>query len=412
MSLGMVMDHPYIHTISVVISNNMRIAIIGQKGIPALTGGVEKHVEDLSIRLVNDGHDVLVYTRPNYTDPEIKEYKGVQLISLPSVSTKHFDAVSHTFRAILDVAKRNVDVIHFHSIGPSSLLWLIKMLKPNTPVVATFHSKCYQHQKWGLFAKMYLKFSEMMACKLADKTVTVSRNLRNYAIKRYSSNAIYVPNGVPVMDKKEIEKIRYMGLKKDGYILAVSRLVRHKGLQYLIKAYQELDTDKKLVIVGDGAYTDDYVKEIKDLAGNNNNIIFAGSQSGRNLEELFSNAYLFVQPSEAEGLSIALLEAMAYGRATLVSDIPENMEVIGPLGFTFRNKNHRDLAARLRTLLRNPDIVEKMGEMERQRVANEYDWNDIVDKITKIYNNVLIKKISEKNRLSLKVAKKFLNIFF
>lgn len=412
MSPGMAGNHPYIHTIFVVISNNMRIAIIGQKGIPALTGGVEKHVEDLSTRLVKAGHEVLVYTRPNYTDPGIKEHEGVELVSLPSVATKHLDAITHTFRVIMDVAKRNVDVIHFHSIGPSSLIWLAKLLKPNTPVVATFHSKCYQHQKWGVLAKLYLKLGEIAACKLADRTITVSRKLRDYAIKKYSSNAIYAPNGVPVMEQKEIRNIKYMGLKKNGYILAVSRLIRHKGLQYLVKAYKELNTDKKLVIVGDGGYTDDFVKELKELAAENDNIIFAGNQSGRNLKELFSNAYLFVQPSESEGLSIALLEAMAYGRATLVSDIPENMEVIGPLGFTFRNKNHRDLAARLRTLLKNPDIVEKMGEMERQRVADEYNWGDIVDKIEKIYNNVLIKKISEKRRFSLKVAKKFLNIFF
>lgn len=390
----------------------MKIAIIGQKGIPASSGGVEKHVEELSTRLVKAGHDVLVYTRPNYTDAKLKEYKGVQLISLPSIATKHFDAITHTFRACLDVAKRNVDVIHFHSIGPSSLLWLVKLLKPNTPVIFTYHSKCYHHQKWGLFAKVYLKFSEMIGCRLADRTIAVSRSLRDYAIKKYGSRAIYVPNGVPSMENYEIENIKYLGLKKDGYILAVSRLVKHKGLQYLIKAYQELDTDKKLVIVGDSSYTDDFVKELKYLAKNSQNIIFAGKQTGRNLAELFSNAYLFVQPSEAEGLSISLLEAMAYGKATLVSDIPENLEVVGPYGFTFRNKNHKDLAGRLKTLLRNPEIITKMGELERERVLKNYDWKDVVDKIAKIYNNSLLNKVSAIKSTKLKLAQRFLNIFF
>jgi glycosyltransferase involved in cell wall biosynthesis len=390
----------------------MKIAIIGQKGIPAKMGGVEKHVEDLSMRLVQLGHEVLVYTRPGYTDPKLKEYKGVQLISLPSIATKHLDAITHTFRACLDVAKRNVDIIHFHSIGPSSLIWLVKLLKPNTPIVATFHTKCYEHQKWGLLAKLYLHFGEFMACRAADKTITVSRTLRNYAISRHGSQAIYAPNGVLPMENREINKIKYFGLEKDGYILAVSRLIRHKGLQYLIKAYNELKTDKKLVIVGEGAYTNEFVKELKDLAGSNRNIIFAGQQSGRELEEFFSNAYLFVQPSESEGLSIALLEAMAYGRATLVSDIAENLEVVGPLGFTFRNKNYKDLAARLKTILRNPEIVAKMGEKEKARVACEYDWQMIVDKIIKIYNNALLNKVSGKRSLKLKMAHKFLNIFF
>ncbi|MBD3247736.1 glycosyltransferase [Candidatus Falkowbacteria bacterium] len=390
----------------------MKIAIIGQKGIPAKSGGVERHVEELSTRLVKAGHEVFVYARPNYTNKDLKEYKGVKLISLPSITTKHLDAISHTFRACLDVARRNVDVIHFHSIGPSSLLWLVKILRPHTPVIATFHCQDYKHQKWGVLARLCLRIGEMIACKLADKTITVSRNLRNYAIRKYNSSAIYVPNGVPAQEIKEIEKIKYMGLKKDGYILAVSRLIRHKGLQYLVKAYNQLKTDKKLVIVGDSAYTGDFVKELKALAGDNPNIIFAGNQSGRNLEELFSNAYIFVQPSESEGLSIALLEAMAYAKATLVSDIPENLEVIGPTGFTFRNKNHKDLANRLNTLLRNPEIVEKMGALEKTRVEKEYSWEMIVDKIQKVYNNALLNKISGKRSFKLKMANKFLNMFF
>jgi glycosyltransferase involved in cell wall biosynthesis len=236
--------------------------------------------------------------------------------------------------------------------------------------------------------------------------------LRDYTIKKYSCSAIYVPNGVPAMEKRKIEKIKYFGLSKDSYILAVSRLIKHKGLQYLIKAYNELDTDKKLVIVGDGSYTDSFVKDLKELAKDNKNIIFVGRQSGQVLEELFSNAYLFVQPSESEGLSIALLEAMSYGRAVLVSDIAENLEVIGSVGFTFKNKNYNDLAVKLNTLLRNPDIIKNMGEKERERVLREYNWEAIVDKVQKIYNSALLNKISNKKNLKLKLAQKFLNLFF
>lgn len=389
----------------------MKIAMIGQKGIPAISGGVERHVDELSTRLVKAGHDVLAYTRPNYTDPSLREHKGVQLISLPSIPTKHLDAITHTLRACLDVAKRNVDIVHFHSIGPSFLVWLVKLLKLNTPVIFTFHSPCYKHKKWKIFARFCLRMAEVISCRLSNTTIAVSRTLRNYAIRKHNSRAIYVPNGVPAMENCEIQKIKYMGLQKDGYILSVSRLVRHKGLQHLIRAYQELKTDKKLVIAGDGSYTDNFVKELKSLAGNNKNIIFAGEQSGRNLAELFSNAYLFVQPSETEGLSISLLEAMAYGKATLVSDIPENLEAVGPYGFTFRNKNYKDLAGRLATLLRNSEVVVKMGELERKRALDNYNWEVVIDKTIKIYNNVLLEKVSAKKGFGFRVAQKFLNMF-
>ncbi len=153
----------------------MKIAFIGQKGIPAKSGGVETHVEDLSTRLVELGHEVLVYTRPNYTDKNLKEFKGVKLVSLASVATKHFDAISHTIRACFDVVRQDVDVVHFHSIGPSSMIWLVKLLKPGLPVVATFHTRCYEHQKWGRFAKFCLKAAEAICCKFSDQTIAVSK---------------------------------------------------------------------------------------------------------------------------------------------------------------------------------------------------------------------------------------------
>jgi glycosyltransferase involved in cell wall biosynthesis len=392
----------------------MRIAIIGQKGIPAKSGGVEKHVEDLAVHLVALGHEVLVYARPNYTDKKLKEYKGVKIISLPSISTKNLDAITHTFRACLDVAKREVDVIHFHSIGPSSLIWLVKLLKPKTPVIATVHCPDYRHQKWGIFAKAYLKFGELVACTLADKTIAVSKILRDYAVKNYNSKAEYIPNGVSIVNKKIGENtLKYFNLKKDGYILAVSRLVKHKGLQYLIEAFKNIKTDKKLVIVGASAHTDKFVRELKDLARGDKRIIFTGERTGAILDELFANCYLFVQPSESEGLSIALLEAMAHGKTALVSDIAENKEAIGYAGFTFKDKNAADLLGKLNCLLRNSEIVKETGERALSRVNKEYNWNEIVDKVINVYSEVVLQKKRASSKLAkLNFAGRFLNLFF
>jgi len=391
----------------------MKIAIIGQKGIPSISGGVEKHVEDLSVRLVKAGHEVLVYTRPNYTNSNLKEYKGVKLISLPSVATKNLDAITHTFRACLDVAKRDVDVIHFHAIGPSSLIWLVKLLKPGVPVVSTFHCKDYFHQKWGIFAKLYLKFGEFVACRLSDKTITVSKNLKDYTIKKYGRVPAYIPNGVEVGKNSVAEEIKQFGLKKDNYILALGRIIKHKGLQYLIKAYKNIKTDKKLVIVGGGAHTDKFVKELKEMAAGDKRIIFTGAQSGPIINEFFANAYLFVQPSESEGLSIALLEAMAHGTATLVSDIPENREVISHTGYTFQNKNAADLTGKLNGLLRNPKAVKAMGVMQKKRVSEEYDWSVITENIQKAYHDAIAQKKSIVAPVrKLKFAEKFFSLFF
>ncbi len=392
----------------------MKIAIIGQKGIPAKSGGVERHVEELAVRLAAQGHEVLAYVRPNYTDKNLQEYKGVKLISLPSVSTKHLDAITHTLRACFDVLKRDVDVIHFHSIGPSSLVWLVKLLKPKTPVVVTFHTRCYKHQKWGIFAKLCLKFGEFIACTLPDKTIAVSRSLRDHAIRNYNSKIDYIPNGVVLPVIKNSEKaLKGFNLEKDGYILAVSRLVKHKGLQYLISAFKNIKTDKKLVIVGAGAYTDKFVAKLKNSAVGDNRIVFAGEQSGDVLNSLFANCYLFVQPSESEGLSIALLEAMAHEKTALVSDIAENKEAIGYTGFTFRNKSSADLLGKLNFLLRNKLIVKETGERARARVNKEYNWEEIITKMESVYSEVILnKKRSVRKLAKLNFAGRFLNLFF
>ncbi len=392
----------------------MKIAFIGQKGIPSKSGGVERHVEDLSVRLASLGHEVLVYTRPNYTDQKMVEYKGVKLISLPSLATKHFDAITHTFRACLDVVKRDVDLVHFHSIGPSSLIWLVKLLKPSVPVIATFHCQDYYHQKWGILARTYLKLGEAMACKMSDRTITVSKTLKDHAARKHKISADYIPNGVEMPEGDMSDKgVKYFGLKKNGYILAVSRIVKHKGLQYLVEAFKNVKTDKKLVIVGGGAYTDKFVDRLKEMAKDDKRIIFTGPQSGTVVSELFANSYLFVQPSESEGMSIALLEAMSHGKTTLVSDIPENKEVIGYTGFTFRSKCPADLMGKLNCLLRNPKIVSDMGQLEKKRVSQEYNWGTTVDKIVKLYDNALSVKKQERRALKkLRFAQKFLNLFF
>lgn len=368
----------------------MKVVIIGQKGIPTRTGGVERHVEELAIRLVERGDEVTVYTRPNYTDEKLKSYKGVKLVSLPVLATKHLDAIGHTFLAVwyTFLKQRKAEVIHFHSIGPSLMIPLMKLLKPRTPIVSTYHSQCYFHQKWGGFARFFLRLGEFFCCCFSDKVITVSRNLKKYTESKYKRNeedVAYVPNGVPGYEKVSVDMIKKWELEKDGYIVAVTRLIRHKGIGYLIRAYQKIKTDKKLVIVGDASFGDDYVSELKRLAKGNKNIIFVGNQTGRALGELFSNAYLFVQPSEREGLSIALLEAMAYGNAVLISDIPENLEAVGETGFRFRSKDTDSLRRKLKFLINRPKLVEESKVLSRERVRNNYDWEVITDSVKRVY---------------------------
>ncbi|MFA6171744.1 MAG: glycosyltransferase family 4 protein [Patescibacteria group bacterium] len=381
----------------------MKIAFIGQKGMPAKGGGVEKHVEELSIRLVKRGHEAIVYTRTNYTERKLGAYKGVKLVSLPNIKTKSLDAITHTFMACLDVIfRKDIDIVHFHSIGPSSLIWLIKIFKPGTPIVATFHSQCYLHKKWGLFARLYLKFGEYSCCKFADKVIAISESLKKRTAEEYNVLSEYIPNAV-MMRKKKLPKIikAKWGLDKDGYILSVSRLVPVKGIHYIIGAYNELKTNKKLVIAGDGAFNGEYIGELERKSGGNEKIIFTGNLSGRELDELYSNACLFVQASEVEGLSIALLEAMSFDLPVLVSDIRGNLDALGGRGLTFINKNTDDLKEKIKFALANPKVIHKLAKEAKKRVVKHYDWEENIEDVISVYHEAM----------SLK-QKSFFNSFF
>lgn len=380
----------------------MKIAFIGQKGIPVTKpGGVERHVEELATRLAERNHEVFAYVRNNYTDRHLKEYAGIKLIHLPSIGTKHMDAISHTFFATLHALFCKYDVIHYHSIGPSSLSFIIKILKPKTVLVATYHSQDYFHQKWGVIAKACLKLAEYITCNIPDKTIAVSQSLGRFVRKNFQKEAVVIPNGFSVTETKETAELEKWGLIKNEYIFTASRLVRHKGIQYLIEAYknlydQNLHKGKKLVIAGDGAFTDDYVKFLHHLASGNKSIIFTGAQSGKALSQLFLHCYLFVQPSETEGLSIALLESMGYGKTALVSGIPENLEAIGSNGFAFRSGDAKDLEEKLHGLLNDPVLVRENGELAKIEVSKKYDWEKITTQTEALYKNLMNHKITSK----------------
>ena len=375
----------------------MKIAFIGQKGIPAKFGGVERHVQELAINLAQMGHEVFVYARRNYTDNNLKEYRGVKIILLPSIPSKHLDAISHTLLATTHALFQKYDVVHFHSIGPTFLSFLVRFFGGKTKLVATYHCQDYYHQKWNWFARKCLQLGEWVTCKAPHQTIAVSKILTSFIKNEHETSPIYIPNGYSILRTSETKEIAKWGLEKNNYILSVSRLIKHKGIHYLISAFRDLEdrglaNGKKLVIVGDGFYTDNYVDYLKKLAQGRENIIFTGSQSGETLAELFENAYLFVQPSQSEGLSITLLEAMGYGKGILVSDIPENMEPISQTSFNFENGNAEDLAKKLESLLNHPEDVIKEGMRAQVVAEDKFNWKNITQKVEALY----LKLVSQK----------------
>jgi glycosyltransferase involved in cell wall biosynthesis len=371
----------------------MHIAMIGQKGIPAKQGGVERHVEELGKRLVLNGHIVTVYSRAWYTGIKETTYEGINIVYSTSINTKHLDAITATFTSTLHAMYSGVDVIHYHGVGPSLLSWIPRVFTPRIKVVSTFHSIDRKHAKWGWFARTALWMGEWATCHFPHHTIAVSRTIAQYIRDTYSTTATYIPNGVPLLEKPKKETaLKIFGLKKHEYIVAVSRLIPHKGIHYLIAAYKQLQkthpkiTDTyKLAIVGSGYHTEQYEQYLRTMAQGDNNIIMTGAQYGTDLIELLGHATIYIHPSTQEGLPITVLEAMSLGLPALVSDIPEHVDLITDTDFQFKNMNVSDLAEKIVSTLANDSALAKAGKQNCIIIKKEYIWDNLVDEIISVY---------------------------
>ncbi|MDD4289911.1 MAG: glycosyltransferase family 4 protein [Patescibacteria group bacterium] len=364
----------------------MRIAYIGQKGIPMIQGGVEAHVENLAISMAKLGHEVFVYTRSYYTDKNLKEYRGVKLISTPSLKTKNLDTITHTLFSTIHALFQKYDVIHYHSVG-ASLLSFIPRIFTRAKIVGTFHCQDRFHQKWGAFAKLMLHLGEWTVCKFPHVTISVSKYIQKYCLKKYNTKTIFIPNGFEISKNFNTEILEKFNIKPKKYFLCVTRLIKHKGVHYLIDAYKKLNNPEfQLVIVGDTFYNDKYKKQLMDLAKNNKNIIFTGTQMGDDLNSLFTNSYAYVLPSENEGLSISLLEAMAHGIPTVVSDIEANEDFIEKdLVYAFENKNIEKLQETIKKLINNYEKAISRAEKASKYIKENFSWETISKQTQDVY---------------------------
>ena len=368
----------------------MKIAMIGHKRIPSREGGVEVVVEELATRLVKKGHQVDVYNRKgkNVQDKnadkdkkKLKEYKGVKIITIPTINKKGIDALLYSFFASIKSLFGKYDVLHYHAEGSCAMLWIPHLFKKK--IVVTIHGLDWQRSKWGGFATKYIKFGEKMAVKYADKIIVLSKGVQKYFKDTYNRDTVFIPNGVnkPEMREVDIIKEKY-GLEKDGYILFLARIVPEKGLHYLIDAFKQIDTDKKLVIAGGASHTNDYLEKIKKMASEDKRIIMTGFVQGQELEELFSNCYLYCLPSDVEGMPLSLLEAMSYGCTCLVSDIEENTQVTGEYAKTFKKSSVENLKNVLYNML---NTKRRKKEEISNYVLEKYNWDLVVKETFRLY---------------------------
>jgi len=370
-------------------SLELKIAFVGQKGIPAHFGGIEFHVDELSRRLVRRGHRVFTYVRSWYTPRNLADYEGVQLLHTPTIRTKHLDAAFHSFASSLHALTQDYDIVHYHALGPSFFAWIPRLR--GRKVVVTVHGLDWQRPKWGKGARAFLKMTERSAIFLPQATIAVSRSLQSYFENKYGRTVHYIPNGVNVLPPSLPRQITEdYGLEGKDYLLYLGRLVPEKRVDWLIRAFCKTSSPLRLVIAGDGAKG--YTQHLRQVARGDPRLLFTGTVGGQLKEELLSNALLYVTPSSMEGLPIALLEAMAHGQCCLVSDIPSHQEIIEPgrNGLLFEWNDYDQLVSSLEALLaQSGKYREALGEEARGKVREQYSWESVASATERLYCSLL-----------------------
>lgn len=364
----------------------MKIVVLGTRGIPDIQGGVETHSQELYPRLVQAGVEVTLITRTPYVaDLSKKSYKGVTLKHIYAPRKKSLEAIVHTFLGVLYARMKSPDILHIHAIGPSLMVPLAKIL--GLKVVVTNHGPDYDRQKWGKVAKKILQTGEKFGTKYADKVIVISKVIQNLLKKRYGrSDTVLIYNGVNIPTPAQNDDyIEALGLKKNSYMIAVGRFVEEKGFHDLIEAYKQINTNMKLVLVGDADHETDYSKKLKKMA-TANGVILTGFIKGEKLHQIFSHAKLFIMPSYHEGLPIALLEAMSYNLDVLVSDIPANLEVALNDTDYFHTGDIKNLKTKLKE-----KISSKFSKNYSTKLKNFYNWDNIANQTLKVYLELNLK---------------------
>ena len=373
------------------MKEKLKIVMLGHKHIPSREGGVEIVVEELSDRMVKQGHSVTCYNRSGhhvsgkeFDGKKLKEYKGIKLKSVLTINKKGLAAMTSSFFAAICIAFGKYDVVHFHAEGPCAMLWLPKLFGKRC--IATIHGIDWQRAKWGGFASKYIKFGEKVAAKHADEIIVLSEGVQKYFMDTYKRKTVFIPNGVnrPIIRSPLLIKEKY-GLDKDEYILFLGRLVPEKGITYLIEAFKNVKTDKKLVIAGGSSDTDMFANELKAIAKGDTRIIFTGFVQGQMLDELYSNAYVYTLPSDLEGMPLSLLEGMSYGNCWLVSDIDECASVVEDKAVVFEKSNVTELKDKLQLLCVDEELVKKYKADAADFICTKYNWDAVTEETLKLY---------------------------
>lgn len=377
------------------MGGRMRIAILGTRGIPANYGGFETFAEEMAPRLVDRGHDVVVYGRSNVIKWPEPYYKGVRLVVLPTLPGKYTDTPVHTILSCAHAMFQRYDVVLVCNAANAPFLIALRAL--GTPVVLNVDGIERMRRKWGLVGKAWYRIGELLATKVPSAIVSDAQVIKEYYETEWSTASTMIPYGADILRPDTADELENWGLLPRSYVLVVTRLEPENNADFVIRAFKGVKTNLRLVVVGDAPYAPEYRQKVLDLADEDDRVVMTGFVYGKGYRELQANAYCFVQATEVGGTHPALVEGMWLCGAVLVNGTPENREVIGRAGEAYEPGSLTSLTNALQSLVDNPGRADELRPLARERVETEYSWSAV----TTAYENLLKRVSRRRNQTAL-----------
>jgi glycosyltransferase involved in cell wall biosynthesis len=353
----------------------VKLAIIGTRGVPANYGGFETFAEELGAHLAARGHEVTVYGRRGFIDPALGTHRGMRLVVLPSLRSKHLETVSNTFLAALHAARRGFNAVLLCNAANAPFVRILQLA--GTPVALNVDGLERKRRKWGLAGRSYYRVCERLAARLPDALVTDAEVIRRYYRRAYGVSSHMIVYGGDLEPPAGTETLAALGLEPGTYLLYVSRFEPENNPDRVVEAYRRVAGELPLAMVGGAPYAPGLARRVRELA--DPRVLLPGPIYGEGYRQLLFNCRLYIHATEIGGTHPALVEAMGAGRPVLYYDTPENREVAGGAGQPFRFDRQPRLEELLSRLLGDEAELGSMRERARRRVAERYRWSAVAD---------------------------------
>ncbi len=353
----------------------MKIAIVGTRGVPASYGGFETFAEELGRRLSDRGHEVWVYGRPGFVDPELQTYLGMKLVVVPAIRSKHLETVSHTLVSSIHALRQGFDVILMCNAANAPFIRLLQL--GGLPVALNVDGLERNRRKWGWAGRTYYRLCERWAARWPDAVVTDAEVIRRYYRRAYSVESTMIAYGADLPRPEGTEILETLGVLPGEYALYVSRFEPENNPDRVAEAWVRSSTARRLVMLGGAPYAPELTQRVNAIA--DDRVILPGPIYGEGYRQLLFNCRLYIHATEVGGTHPALIEAMGAGRPVIAFDTPENKEVIGSTGPVFRFEGARSLDILITKVLEDDDLLTTLGREAAARAEALYSWETVTD---------------------------------